>query len=394
MLALWCTSKARQGSVHWLTPRKASSGAADPRSTCSPWPAGEGSLSGGTAICTKAHGSPAPSAFGPTREGRGHPRPSGPTAGQGITASGYPATPLHSWAAALTSPPRRPASRRRSAPPPFPACAAVRLLALGFCLSSQDGGHNEPAPRRLALRWLWGGTVCEPSQCGQKSVARAGGRRGGGRPTVGRLCARRRRGARPARVGPSAARPPARPLAAGPRPSPAPPPPPAAAAMKLTDSVLRSFRVAKVFRENSDKINCFDFSPNGETVISSSDDDSIVLYDCQEGKWVRRWPWARARRRSVPPSFPPGAQRSPPPPSPAPAPPPSPGLFCSRCWEGRFHSEAAQETFNFLFKNDESDSIIILYAFGLLEKHFCIVCQTPPWPWPLNALSAHFGPST
>uniref|UniRef100_A0ACB8EHL6 WD repeat-containing protein 82 n=1 Tax=Sphaerodactylus townsendi TaxID=933632 RepID=A0ACB8EHL6_9SAUR len=54
--------------------------------------------------------------------------------------------------------------------------------------------------------------------------------------------------------------------------------------MKLTDNVLRSFRVAKVFRENSDKINCFDFSPNGETLISSSDDDSIVLYDCQEGK--------------------------------------------------------------------------------------------------------------
>ncbi|MGH0185541.1 UNVERIFIED_CONTAM: hypothetical protein FKN15_018001 [Acipenser sinensis] len=53
--------------------------------------------------------------------------------------------------------------------------------------------------------------------------------------------------------------------------------------MKLTDNVLRSFRVAKVFRENSDKINCFDFSSNGETVISSSDDDSIVLYDCQEG---------------------------------------------------------------------------------------------------------------
>lgn len=94
----------------------------------------------------------------------------------------------------------------------------------------------------------------------------------------------------PARRPPRPGRPlgsqPARPLAAGPRPSPAPPPPPppAAAAMKLTDSVLRSFRVAKVFRENSDKINCFDFSPNGETVISSSDDDSIVLYDCQEGK--------------------------------------------------------------------------------------------------------------
>lgn len=56
------------------------------------------------------------------------------------------------------------------------------------------------------------------------------------------------------------------------------------AIMKLTDNVLRSFRVAKVFRENSDKINCFDFSTNGETIISSSDDDSLVLYDCQEGK--------------------------------------------------------------------------------------------------------------
>uniref|UniRef100_A0A8C8JPG5 WD repeat-containing protein 82 n=1 Tax=Oncorhynchus tshawytscha TaxID=74940 RepID=A0A8C8JPG5_ONCTS len=55
--------------------------------------------------------------------------------------------------------------------------------------------------------------------------------------------------------------------------------------MKLTDNVLRSFRVAKVFRENSDKINCFDFSSNGETIISSSDDDSLVLYDCQEGKY-------------------------------------------------------------------------------------------------------------
>lgn len=54
--------------------------------------------------------------------------------------------------------------------------------------------------------------------------------------------------------------------------------------MNLTNRVLWSFRVAKAFHENSDKINCFDFSPNGETVISSSDDDSIVLYDCQEGK--------------------------------------------------------------------------------------------------------------
>nr|XP_058145039.1 WD repeat-containing protein 82-like [Dasypus novemcinctus] len=54
--------------------------------------------------------------------------------------------------------------------------------------------------------------------------------------------------------------------------------------MRLTESVLRSFRVAKVFCENWDEVNCLDYSPSGEAVISSSDDDSIVLYDCQEGK--------------------------------------------------------------------------------------------------------------
>lgn len=54
--------------------------------------------------------------------------------------------------------------------------------------------------------------------------------------------------------------------------------------MKLEDHVIRSFRVAKVFRENSDRINHLDFSANGETLISSSDDDSMVIYDCMEGK--------------------------------------------------------------------------------------------------------------
>ncbi|CAB1354103.1 unnamed protein product [Coregonus sp. 'balchen'] len=57
--------------------------------------------------------------------------------------------------------------------------------------------------------------------------------------------------------------------------------------MKITDSVLRSFRVARTFRENSQKVNCVDYSSNGESAISSSDDDSIVLYDCQEGKPIR-----------------------------------------------------------------------------------------------------------
>lgn len=53
--------------------------------------------------------------------------------------------------------------------------------------------------------------------------------------------------------------------------------------MKLTDNVIRNFKVAKIFRENTDRINSLDFSANGETLISSSDDESIVIYDCQNG---------------------------------------------------------------------------------------------------------------
>lgn len=57
--------------------------------------------------------------------------------------------------------------------------------------------------------------------------------------------------------------------------------------MKLTDSVVRSFKVAKVFRENQDKINSIDFSTNGEKLISCSFDDQIVLYDCEKGTQTR-----------------------------------------------------------------------------------------------------------
>lgn len=56
--------------------------------------------------------------------------------------------------------------------------------------------------------------------------------------------------------------------------------------MKLTDQVVKSFKTAKVFRENTDVINSVNFSPQGDTLISSSDDDQIVIYDCQNGTWV------------------------------------------------------------------------------------------------------------
>lgn len=53
--------------------------------------------------------------------------------------------------------------------------------------------------------------------------------------------------------------------------------------MKLVDEVIRSFKVAKIFRENSDKINNIDFSASGEALISCSEDDQIVIYDCEKG---------------------------------------------------------------------------------------------------------------
>jgi len=59
--------------------------------------------------------------------------------------------------------------------------------------------------------------------------------------------------------------------------------------MKLVDSVVRSFKVAKVFRENTDRINSMDFSPSGDLLISSADDDQIVIYDCEKGTYVRKY---------------------------------------------------------------------------------------------------------
>lgn len=57
------------------------------------------------------------------------------------------------------------------------------------------------------------------------------------------------------------------------------------AAMRITDSLLRSFRIARTY-PNTQTVNCLDFSQNGESAVSSSDDDCIVIYDIREGKYV------------------------------------------------------------------------------------------------------------
>jgi len=53
--------------------------------------------------------------------------------------------------------------------------------------------------------------------------------------------------------------------------------------MRLDEEAIQNFAVAKIFRENTDRINSLDFTADGLTLIASSDDDSIILYDCQTG---------------------------------------------------------------------------------------------------------------
>jgi len=53
--------------------------------------------------------------------------------------------------------------------------------------------------------------------------------------------------------------------------------------MKLEDANIVKFKVAKEFCENKARINSIDFSQDGKSLISSSDDDTIMLYDCEKG---------------------------------------------------------------------------------------------------------------
>jgi len=55
--------------------------------------------------------------------------------------------------------------------------------------------------------------------------------------------------------------------------------------MELTQNLLKNFRLAKNFGQNSDVVNSIDYHSNGESLITGSDDDSIIIYDCAaEGK--------------------------------------------------------------------------------------------------------------
>lgn len=58
---------------------------------------------------------------------------------------------------------------------------------------------------------------------------------------------------------------------------------PVSSSMKLDNNNIGKFKVAKEFCENKARINSIDFSQDGKCLISSSDDDTIILYDCEKG---------------------------------------------------------------------------------------------------------------
>ncbi|VDO09301.1 unnamed protein product [Brugia timori] len=57
--------------------------------------------------------------------------------------------------------------------------------------------------------------------------------------------------------------------------------------MKASDRTVASMRPAKSFSDNQAPINSLDFSADGLQMISSSDDDSIIMYDCVSGQKSR-----------------------------------------------------------------------------------------------------------
>ncbi len=72
-----------------------------------------------------------------------------------------------------------------------------------------------------------------------------------------------------------------------------------ASEIKFTQDTMKQFNVAKSFTVNKDRINAMNFSLDGETLISSSDDDSIVIYDCKEGEYVFNFSWLTQWNHSI-----------------------------------------------------------------------------------------------
>jgi len=54
--------------------------------------------------------------------------------------------------------------------------------------------------------------------------------------------------------------------------------------IQLTDKVLESLVVGKVFKDNSQRVNSMDFTIDGKYLITAADDDTVCIYDCEKGE--------------------------------------------------------------------------------------------------------------
>eukprot|EP00164_Ancoracysta_twista_P018016 GFYU01030951.1.p1 GENE.GFYU01030951.1~~GFYU01030951.1.p1 ORF type:complete len:328 (-),score=66.53 GFYU01030951.1:330-1313(-) len=53
--------------------------------------------------------------------------------------------------------------------------------------------------------------------------------------------------------------------------------------MYLSDGLMQSFAMGRVHNDNTKPINCMDFSRDGELLVTTSDDESIHVYNCGSG---------------------------------------------------------------------------------------------------------------
>ncbi|KAG0231467.1 member of Set1p complex, histone methyl transferase [Actinomortierella wolfii] len=64
----------------------------------------------------------------------------------------------------------------------------------------------------------------------------------------------------------------------------APPQHPQLAPVVLTPSILESFKVTKIFKDNTQIITSLDFDDSGTKCVTSAEDESLHVYDCTTGK--------------------------------------------------------------------------------------------------------------
>mmetsp|Transcript_20181 Transcript_20181/g.81096 ORF Transcript_20181/g.81096 Transcript_20181/m.81096 type:complete len:108 (-) Transcript_20181:2272-2595(-) len=53
--------------------------------------------------------------------------------------------------------------------------------------------------------------------------------------------------------------------------------------VQMTEASLKQMKKAKVFKQHEKRVNCIDFSMDGSYLISSGDDEALLLYNCLEG---------------------------------------------------------------------------------------------------------------